>query len=165
MHPTRLILIPALAALAASAAAAPKPARPSCSISYEAPADLTETIQAERFTFDGYDAFCALLDREGLAIDIVSGDGVLQERAFGWASIRLVRMATRVYGSRSRAVTTLSREATTPEARRLTLQSTNSVLRDIASDADSFVRSVAEEEARLRRVLAPPSPPPAAPAR
>jgi hypothetical protein len=150
-------VVPLLLALPAAATAAPIPPRasPACAISYDARADLTETIRAERFTFEGYDALCALLDREGMALDIVSSSGVLQERAYGWVSIRLVRTSTRVYGALSRSSTTISREANSPEAQRLTLQSTNSVLHDIARSPNEFVQSVAEEEARLRRALAP----------
>ena len=151
-----LVLALVLPVAAVAAPTPPRTARPAeCSIAYDARQELTDLIRAERFTFDGYDALCARLDKEGMAIDIVSGSGVLQERAFGWASIRLVRISTRIYGSLSRASTSLGREATTPEAQHLALQSTNSALRDIARDPDEFVRSVVDEEARLRRVLAP----------
>jgi hypothetical protein len=136
-----------------SATAQQKTAPRKCSFSYEAPHDLTDLIEREGFAFTGYDALCRRLENEGVAVSIESSSGVLQGRAYGWAVVSIARKKTKVYGSRTSRATSLSNAADTPEANKMALKSVNIALDEIARDPGSFIKSVASQEASLRRTL------------
>jgi hypothetical protein len=142
----------ALMATAASAQTAVGTGK--CSIFYDAPPALTQTVEANGFDFKGYDALCARMRRENVGVQVDASEGVLTERAFGWVNIRLYRRSTRIASTLKQANTTLSRAADTPAARKVTWEALNSALAEIARDGEPFFVSLREEEARLKAVLA-----------
>ena len=134
----------------AGAAANAQEKAPACTITYRASDDIKQRIRQEGFDFDGFDGLCPALKRAGVVIDIEDGRGVMVERAYGWAVIRLVRTTTGAYSSRSQSNTVMSRTASTPEADLLVMAAMNNALAGVARDAALFIASVDTAERALR---------------
>jgi len=159
MFPRALAAVAILTAAPASAQraapAAPPPAKLSaCSITYASEGDLRDVLRERGFGFRGYDALCERLRRDGLMVDFTHSSGVLTERAYGWVIARLMRRATRVQGTLAQSNTSMSRTASTPEAKGLLFDAANAALESVAADLDAHAASVAAEEARLRAAMA-----------
>lgn len=148
--------MPSLLPLVAVAAMA-TPAEPPCTIAYDAPDDLTQVVQRDGFSFDGFDRLCGRLQRDDLKVLVTSMNGVLLDRAYGGVSVTLVRDATGVAGTITQQSMVMDRVADSPTARRAAMSALNNALRDIAADPEPYIRSVAANEVRLRRKLSQPA--------
>ncbi|MET3725881.1 hypothetical protein [Sphingomonas trueperi] len=114
---------------------------------------MKESIREDGFNFKGYDALCKRLKQEGLTLAIVSDSGVLAERSYGWVNVRLKRTSSGVSGGFSRVCTIMSREASTPAAKKAEYDALNSVAEQIARDPAPFIESVVEAESIAKSAL------------
>jgi len=126
-----------------------------CAIRHTAEGTLKESIHEDGFSFKGYDALCKRLKQEGLTLAIVSDSGVLAERSYGWVNVRLRRTSSGISGWFSRVCTILSREASTPAAKKAEYDALNSVAEQIARDPAPFIASVVEAETDARNAPRP----------
>lgn len=132
-----------------------------CSITYAADDDMKDTIRRLSFIFDGYDSLCARLRAEKMGIDITSAQGVLTDRAFGWATVHLYHIGINIPGFDGIARTILDRDPSSPSAQQAAWKAVNNTLADIAADPQPYIDSVfrAERDAAERLAKAKASRP------
>jgi hypothetical protein len=125
-----------------------------CSITFNADDPMTEVINREHFDFQGYDALCAALQAGHLQVDIDSDRGVIDDKAFAWVRVRLARISTTVRSDIARSTTRLATPADEATAAKAEMDALNESLENVATERDAYIKSVGEEEARLRAALA-----------
>jgi hypothetical protein len=125
-----------------------------CSITYTADTQISDMIEREHFSFEGYDELCSALQAAHLKVDIDDDKGVLNDRAFAWVSIRLARVSTSVTSDLYSTTTKITTPADEETASKATMDAINESLANIATEKDKYIQSVAAEEARLRAALA-----------
>lgn len=139
------------AAIAAAVLAAqPDAQAESCAISYSTDETISALIRDRGFSFDTYDQLCAALRQHGLQLVIVGGDGIMEERAYGWASLTARRTATRAKSDINFNSVTLYRDTDETAAADALLESINGSANGIADDMAELVQSIEQEETRLR---------------
>jgi hypothetical protein len=122
----------------------------SCAINYTTDDAISALIRDRGFSFDTFDQLCAALRQHGLQLVIVGGKGVMEERAYGWASISARRIATRAQSDINFNSITLYQDTDATAAADALHESINGSANGIADDMAELVQSVEQEEARLR---------------
>ena len=85
--------------------------------------------------------FCEYLQRNGLALNLQSTDGVMQGRTLAWASVGIVT-ADGLVTSRERHTTTIVADDSEPDSRKLLLEALTRSIAQIAAAPDSYLNSV-----------------------
>lgn len=127
---------------------------PPCAIDYAADSRIDELVRDRGFAFETYDRLCAALRQHGLELVMVGGSGVLSERAYGWASLSARRAATRMKSEFDYNSISLDTVATDSMATDALYEAINNAANSMAGDVAEIVRSIEQEEARLRTGLA-----------
>jgi hypothetical protein len=139
------------AAIAAAMLAAQSNAQAeSCAIDYATDDEIAALIRDRGFSFDTFDQLCPALLQHGLQLVIVGGDGVMEERAYGWATLSARRIATRAQSDINFNSITLYQATDEPAAADALYESINGSANGIADDMAEVVQSIEQEEARLR---------------
>ncbi|MDQ8757832.1 hypothetical protein RCO27_16520 [Sphingosinicella sp. LHD-64] len=142
---------PGFAAIAAAMLTAQSNAEAgSCAISYGADEAIAALIRDKGFSFDTYDRLCPALRQHGLELVIVGGKGVMEERAYGWATLSARRVATHARSDINFNSITLYQATDEPAAADALYESINGSADGIADDMAELVQSIEQEEARLR---------------
>ena len=143
------------AVIAAAMLAGQPAADASCNLTYSADPSIADVIRNRGFSFETYDRLCAAAREHGLGLTISGTSGVQSDRAYGWAIITVRRTATGASSARDHLSTQMDTTATEAVAADMLYGAVNDSANRVMGEMDFHLRSIAEEEARLRAVFAP----------
>jgi hypothetical protein len=124
--------------------------QPQCQIEGLYGAQVGEIV-AEGYAFPEFASFCPWLRDNGLGLEISGDSGVIEDRAYGWATIRLVRRSDRLIARVYSQTTALSNDANATGARNALRGAVNSALSLIAQNRDEHLTRFGQYQAQLRR--------------
>ena len=124
-----------------------------CSLAYSAGPPITAVLRERGFGFETYDRLCAAAREHGLELIISGTSGVQSERAYGWAAVTARRTATGAASARDHLSTHMDTTATEAAAADMLYGAVNDAANRVLGELDVHLRSIAEEEARLRAVF------------
>ena len=143
-----------LAVIAAALLAGQPAADATCNLTYTSDPLIADMIRDRGgFSFETYDRLCAAAREHGLGLTISGTSGVQSDRAYGWAIVTARRVATGVSSARDHLSTSMDTSATEAVAADLLYQAVNDASNRVIGELDFHLRSIAEEETRLRAAL------------
>ncbi len=123
---------------------------PECRVTYSAAPAITDIFRDRGFAFETYEDLCAALHQHGLEMTITGSNGILLERAYGWASVTARRTATGALSTREHVSTSMDAEATEEVAADLLYMSVNDAANALLGELAEHLRSIEAEENRMR---------------
>lgn len=157
MRPLPRLLSAAVLVLMPSAAFAqpqdvPDPAG-KCAVTYSAEPDITAVIGSHGWGFPEYRDFCQWLKTNNVALDITARFGVLSERSYGFAAIRLQSLRYRVMSPAVSYATTFDKDVADGVPQDVAMETINDAITQMAKDRDRYLASLRQEEGQLMAKL------------
>lgn len=146
------IAAPLTAAVALMATHGAAAADNDCSMSFNGGPDVVDAIHKHKLDFSGYDKLCAMLNKEGMAVDITGSSGTLGDQAYSWVTIAMYSLRLGVDG-KVRQSSTIIRPAKDTDVDAMFMATINDTLDDIAASPEDMIQSVHEADDRVTRAV------------
>lgn len=135
----------ALAAPASASAAEPGAAAGDCRITHNADDPMADLIRREKYDDSYFKTLCPWLAANGLELSISSDSGTIDRQPYPWVSVRLMRTASQITGTRASQTTVLPEPSGSAEI--ALRQALDSALTALTDDRQHHLRELAAREA------------------
>lgn len=144
-----LLMIAAAGALSLTSGAAAAGKRERCTIGYTLSKGLLKKLDSDGFAFDSYNSFCPWLRQHGLKLDIAGQQGTIGSKAYGTIMVRLMRRDSGIASPVYTVTTSFATPATNREAEAAAYDAAMSSIEALATERDSHLKRLRQEERRL----------------